>query len=51
MLASKLGARALFKQTDVADAEEVQALVDFAVTRFGALHVMFENARAKTLAQ
>jgi hypothetical protein len=28
-----------------------KALVDFAVTRFGALHVMFNNARAKALAQ
>ena len=30
--------------TDVADADEVQALVDFAVERFGGLHVMFNNA-------
>jgi NAD(P)-dependent dehydrogenase (short-subunit alcohol dehydrogenase family) len=39
-----LGAPALFKRTDVADAKEVHALVDFAVARFGALHVMFNNA-------
>lgn len=43
-LASILGAAALFKQTDVADAKQVQALIDFAVERFGALHVMFNNA-------
>ena len=43
-LASILGAATLFKQTDVADAKQVQALVDFAVERFGALHVMFNNA-------
>ena len=28
----------------MADADEVQALVDFAVARFGGLHVMFNNA-------
>ena len=33
-----------FAQTDVADPEDVQALVDFAVDRFGGLHVMFNNA-------
>jgi NAD(P)-dependent dehydrogenase (short-subunit alcohol dehydrogenase family) len=43
-LASRLGASAAFKRADVADAEEVQALVDFAVARFGALNVMFNNA-------
>ncbi len=43
-LASKLGAPTVFKRTDVADAKEVQTLVDFAVARFGALHVMFNNA-------
>jgi NAD(P)-dependent dehydrogenase (short-subunit alcohol dehydrogenase family) len=43
-LAAGLGAAAAFKQTDVADADEVQALVDFAVERFGGLHVMCNNA-------
>ena len=43
-LATGLGAAAAFKQTDVSDADEVQALVDFAVERFGGLHVMFNNA-------
>ena len=33
-----------FQQTDVSDADQVQALVDFAVERFGGLHVMFNNA-------
>jgi len=42
--AEELGAKAAFKETDVADAEAVQALVDFAVERFGGLHVMFNNA-------
>src|ERR1700730_257574 len=43
-LARTLGPAALFKRTDVANADEVQALVDFAVDRFGGLHVMFNNA-------
>ncbi len=43
-VAAKLGAAAAFKQTDVADADQVQELVDFAVARFGGLHVMFNNA-------
>jgi NAD(P)-dependent dehydrogenase (short-subunit alcohol dehydrogenase family) len=43
-LAAGLGAAAAFQRTDVADADEVQALVDFAVARFGGLHVMFNNA-------
>ena len=43
-LAQQLGGSAAFKHTDVADADEVQALVDFAVARFGGLHVVFNNA-------
>src|SRR5262245_28114767 len=43
-LAEQLGTAAAFKRTDVADADEVQALVDFAVARFGGRHVMFNNA-------
>ncbi len=43
-LAAGLGDAAAFKRTDVADADEVQALVDFAVDTFGGLHVMFNNA-------
>jgi NAD(P)-dependent dehydrogenase (short-subunit alcohol dehydrogenase family) len=43
-LAGELGETAAFKQTDVADPEAVQELVDFAVDRFGGLHVMFNNA-------
>jgi len=42
--AARLGAAAAFKRTDVAEAAEVQELVDFAVDRFGGLHVMFNNA-------
>ena len=42
--AAKLGAATAFKRTDVASADEIQALVDFAVARFGGLHVMFNNA-------
>jgi NAD(P)-dependent dehydrogenase (short-subunit alcohol dehydrogenase family) len=43
-LAAALGDAAAFKQADVADANQVQALVDFTVERFGGLHVMFNNA-------
>jgi NAD(P)-dependent dehydrogenase (short-subunit alcohol dehydrogenase family) len=43
-LTAGLGDAVAFRRTDVADADEVQALVDFAVARFGGLHVMFNNA-------
>lgn len=43
-LAQSLGISALFKQTDVADANQVKALVDFAIAQFGDLHIMFNNA-------
>ena len=43
-LARTLGPAALFKKTDVANAEDIQAVVDFAVDRCGGLHVMFNNA-------
>jgi NAD(P)-dependent dehydrogenase (short-subunit alcohol dehydrogenase family) len=42
--AAGLGEAAAFKQTDVSDVDEMQALVDFAVDRFGGLDVMFNNA-------
>jgi NAD(P)-dependent dehydrogenase (short-subunit alcohol dehydrogenase family) len=43
-LASAIGAAAAFKPTDVADADQIQAAVDFAVERFGGLDVMCNNA-------
>ena len=43
-LAARLGAAAAFKRTDVSVEQEVQALVDFAVSEFGGLDVMFNNA-------
>jgi NAD(P)-dependent dehydrogenase (short-subunit alcohol dehydrogenase family) len=43
-LAAELGDVAVFKHTDVADANQIQALVDFAIGKFGGLHVMFNNA-------
>jgi NAD(P)-dependent dehydrogenase (short-subunit alcohol dehydrogenase family) len=43
-LASELGTAAAFRPTDVADADQVQAAVDFAVEQFGGLHVMCNNA-------
>jgi NAD(P)-dependent dehydrogenase (short-subunit alcohol dehydrogenase family) len=39
-----LGANAVFKLTDVAQPEQVAALVDFTMDRLGGLHVMFNNA-------
>jgi NAD(P)-dependent dehydrogenase (short-subunit alcohol dehydrogenase family) len=43
-LAASLGAAAVFSRTDVSRREDVQAVVDLAVARFGGLHVMFNNA-------
>jgi NAD(P)-dependent dehydrogenase (short-subunit alcohol dehydrogenase family) len=43
-VASALGDVAAFRQTDVTDADQVQALVDFTVEHFGGLHVMSNNA-------
>jgi NAD(P)-dependent dehydrogenase (short-subunit alcohol dehydrogenase family) len=43
-LAGELGDGALFVRTDVTCEEDVAALVDTAVERFGALDVMFNNA-------
>jgi len=42
--ADALGDAGAFRRTDVSDADDVQALVDFAVDTFGGLHVMFNNA-------
>jgi NAD(P)-dependent dehydrogenase (short-subunit alcohol dehydrogenase family) len=43
-LVATLGEAAAYVATDVADAEQVQALVDTTVARFGGLHVMVNNA-------
>ena len=43
-LATTLGPSAAFRRTDVADPDDVRALVEFAVGRFGGLHIMFNNA-------
>jgi len=43
-VARVIGEGAAFKKTDVSDADQVQALVDFAVERFGGLDIMFNNA-------
>ncbi len=43
-LVEELGDATSFVVTDVADADSVQAAVDHAVDRFGALHVMVNNA-------
>jgi NAD(P)-dependent dehydrogenase (short-subunit alcohol dehydrogenase family) len=43
-LAEALGEAAAFRQTDVSDIDQVQALVDFAAEHFGGLDIMFNNA-------
>jgi len=43
-LAGQLGDGAAFQPTDVSDIDQVQALVDVAVERFGGLDIMFNNA-------
>jgi NAD(P)-dependent dehydrogenase (short-subunit alcohol dehydrogenase family) len=43
-IVADLGGDAAFRYTDVANPDEIIALVEFAVDRFGALHVMFNNA-------
>ncbi len=43
-LASTLGDAARFRRTDMSSRDDVQALVDFAVSEFGGLHAMCNNA-------
>lgn len=43
-LAAQLGSSALFKKTDVSDADQIRELVNFAINKFGGLHIMFNNA-------
>jgi NAD(P)-dependent dehydrogenase (short-subunit alcohol dehydrogenase family) len=43
-LAASLGDSVAFRKTDVSETDDVQALVDFAVDRFGGLDVMVNNA-------
>lgn len=43
-LADQLGDAAAFRRTDVSSPEDMQAVVDLAVERFGGLDVMFNNA-------
>jgi NAD(P)-dependent dehydrogenase (short-subunit alcohol dehydrogenase family) len=43
-LATELGAAVAFQPTDVADADDIQQAVDFAVAELGGLHVMVNNA-------
>jgi len=43
-LATSLGDAAAFKGTDVSNADDVQAVVDYAVDRYGGLDVMINNA-------
>jgi len=43
-LADRLGDAAVFRRTDTSSPEDAQAMVDLAVSRFGGLDVMFNNA-------
>jgi NAD(P)-dependent dehydrogenase (short-subunit alcohol dehydrogenase family) len=43
-LAAQLGPAAAFSATDVSDADQIQAVVDYAVATFGGLHIMCNNA-------
>ncbi|MDR7156906.1 NAD(P)-dependent dehydrogenase (short-subunit alcohol dehydrogenase family) [Sphingobium xenophagum] len=43
-LAAEMGPAAMFQATDVSQREQVQALIDRAVSDFGRLHILFNNA-------
>ncbi len=43
-LSGELGSRACFQRCDVSDFDQVSALIDTAISRFGALNVLFNNA-------
>jgi NAD(P)-dependent dehydrogenase (short-subunit alcohol dehydrogenase family) len=43
-VAERLGDAVAFKETDVSDLDQVQALIEFAADRYGALDIMFNNA-------
>lgn len=43
-LASTLGSAALFHRTDVAERAQVEAMVGRAISAFGGLHILFNNA-------
>lgn len=44
VLAQRLGASAVYQRTDVADPAAVEAMIDLAVSRFGGIDVLFNNA-------
>ncbi|MFK4872460.1 SDR family NAD(P)-dependent oxidoreductase [Novosphingobium sp. ZW T3_23] len=43
-LAQRLGESAVYQRTDVADPAAVEAMIDLAVSRFGGIDVLFNNA-------
>jgi NAD(P)-dependent dehydrogenase (short-subunit alcohol dehydrogenase family) len=43
-LAKQIGTDAIYQHTDVSKADQVQAVVDAAVAKFGGLNIMFNNA-------
>ena len=46
-LTSSLGSATAFKQTDVSESDQVQALVDFTVERYGGLDALVHNATSR----
>ena len=47
-IADRLGERAVFKRADVMREDDIKALIDFAVNRFGRLDCLFNNAGGQT---
>lgn len=47
-LAASLGAAAAYRRCDVGEPDQVEALIAFAIARFGGLHVLFNNAGMPT---
>src|SRR5438132_9771757 len=47
-VAGEIGSDAIFLQTDVADPNQVEAMIKLPVERFGRLDVLFNNAFAST---
>jgi NAD(P)-dependent dehydrogenase (short-subunit alcohol dehydrogenase family) len=43
-LAARLGPSVRFKRTDVSNPDDIQTLVDMAISEFGGLHIMVNNA-------
>ena len=47
-IANRLGANVVYQRTDVINEQEIKALIDLAVARFGRLDCLFNNAGGPT---